>query len=153
MLDKEKIESLPLPDRVEALRRIQEERRKELEEAKALQEEAEQQMDRDQATAQVSVPMPEPVDISKLFLPEGDELEARAEVEQVEGEDFFMDYGRAFEGLSEEGFYRTIVTAMQADRIETHINPSHYTLQSKKAVEDSTASVGVIEQIRKYTKG
>jgi len=152
MIEKEKLKNLPLSERLKELKKLEEERKKDIEEAKKLILETEKEFETEKAIENVEIPEPKKIDISKLFTSE-DGLEATAEIEQESGEDFNIDYQRFIQGMEEQGFYRTMLIEPVIEKIETFINAPKYALRSRSDVEKSTPSVGLLEEIKKYTVG
>jgi len=66
-IDKEELEKLPAAERIKKLKELEEENRKEIEEAEKLIQETESQIEREGIAESVKIPDTKPIDIGSLF--------------------------------------------------------------------------------------
>ncbi|MBN1156978.1 hypothetical protein JXA85_05145 [Candidatus Woesearchaeota archaeon] len=150
MFDKKELQKLSIRDRIEALMKIERDREQEIKEAKELIERYEDELEKEEILKNVEIPETEHIDISKLFVSEKG-IEAHVDVEQERYKDFNIQYVNIAEGLDDENRY--ITQEIPVEKLDEAINPDNYISTSKKAASKTTASAGIIDEIRKYTTG
>ena len=74
-MELEEIKKLSPEERIKKLKELEEQHKKELEEAKKLIQESVEEIKRDEIAKQIEIPEQEQVNIDELFVPEGEDLE------------------------------------------------------------------------------
>jgi len=162
-INKEELMRLSPEERIRRLRQLEEERKKEIEDAQKLIRESEGQIERDRSLEDVEVPEAPSVDISKLFGAEEKEtLEGAVEEApqpEMEGEHLRYQVQQDYEALKElqEGMINNTVNpydaANQVNEIEERLNTINYQQakqESKEVADQLVASRNVIQMIKKY---
>lgn len=149
-IDKEELQKLPPSERIKKLKELEEERKKELEEAADLIKRTEAELETNKNIPQIEVPDIQPIDISRLF-EAIDGLETTVRQETVREEDNFkIEYIR-----SEAEFQPPYIE--HEERLQEDIRVKVEDLikyESTAAHGDRlTASRSVIKDIKKYTMG
>ena len=150
-----KLEKLTPAEKIKRLRQLEEENRKEIEEAEKLVKEIQSGVEREKIAEGVEVPGTKPIDIGRLFKEEeGLETTVKKEAPSAEEEESALyqlaqGYEEAKEilyggePLDEEKLARV-------DRLGERIEKARYTTTSKDLANLAVATRSLIYKIRKY---
>jgi hypothetical protein len=153
-LNKDELGKMSPEERIKKLKEMEEERKKELEEASDLIKKSEAEIEREKTIPKVEVPEIERVDISKIFEShEGLEGTVRREApkEEEQGEAIKYVAGREEEG-GIASLYAEREGEAQQERVVKVEDMTKYEgiLQQ---IDDLTASRSALKHIKKYTQG
>ncbi|MFH1848934.1 MAG: hypothetical protein ABH879_01985 [archaeon] len=147
-LSKEELESLPPTERIEKLRAIEKQRKREMEETAVLIKQSEAEIKEEQRIQSLGIPNVEPIDIAQLFAGSGEELESKVEDEHPapagDGE-YAIHSGEAWSSTSGASY-----AAEEPAKVD---DITVYELESKKVAEKGTASKGSAQDSFKYVRG
>lgn len=157
-LDKAELEKLTPAERIKKLRKIEEENKKEIEEAEKLIQRTETEIEREQLAESVKVPETKPVDIGKLFEEEKGSLEAtvRHEAPPAEGakeESRLYQLAQAYEEVKELYQSEEPLSKRQLewiDKLGERVEKARYETLSKDVANLVVATRSLLYKIRKY---
>lgn len=157
-LDKEELEKLTPAERIKKLRKIEQENKKEIEEAEKLIQRTETEIEREKLTESIKVPETRSIDIGKLFEEEKESLEAtvRQEAPAAEGakeESQLYQLAQAYEEVKELYQSEEPLNERQLewiDRLGERVEKARYETLSKDVANLVVATRSLLYKIRKY---
>ena len=162
--NKEELSKLPLRARIRRLKKLEEDRKKEIEEIDNLIKDSQRELRTEKVAEEVS-PEPEEVEISRLFKSEGEEElertvreEAPAEEEGEAGEARYLSFQQALEDYEEirDLGYTSVEgglseNQMEAiDKIGERLDRTKYAPASREVTNLVVASRAALYKIKKY---
>jgi len=156
-LDKKELAKLSPADRIKRLKKIEEESKKEIEEAEKLIKESKSEIEKEQLGSRVAVPEAKQVDITELFEQPESQLEQSAKQAEEEAADeekikyqVAQDY-EELKGLREEAYTQPSDDFLQkVDRIGERLEKISYQTTGEQTTKMLVASQSLIYKIRKY---
>lgn len=155
-LDKEKLEKLTPAERIKRLKKLEEENKKEIEEAEKLIKQTEAEIAREKIAEGVEVPAPRAVDIGELFREEeGLETTVREEAPATEAKEESQLYqlAQAYEEVKEMAYSPESLSEEQLewiDRLGERVEKARYETLSKEVANLVVATRSLVHKIRKY---
>lgn len=157
-LNKEELEKLTPAERIKRLKKIEEENKKEIEEAEKLVKQTEAEIAREKIAESVEVPAPTPVDIGSLFREEPSlETTVREEAhpthEEAGAESQLYQLAQAYEEVREMAYSNEPLNEEQLewiDRLGERVEKAKYESFCREAANLVVATRSLIHKIRKY---
>jgi len=156
-LDKEELEKLTPAERIKRLKKVEEENKKEIEEAEKLIKQTQAEISREKIAESVKVPETKPIDIEGLFREEPSlETTVREEApagEEAKEESQLYQLAQAYEEAKEIAYSTEPINQEQlewVDRLGERVEKARYETTSKEAANLVVATRSLIHKIRKY---
>ncbi|MBW2989984.1 hypothetical protein KY358_06745 [Candidatus Woesearchaeota archaeon] len=154
-IDKEELKKLTPSERIKRLKKIEEESKKEIEEAEKLIHETESQIEKDNIAESVKVPETGPVDISRLFKEEeGLESAVKKSVDEDEKDKSQLyQLAQAYEEVKSMYQSDDKLDEKQLewiDKLGEKIEKARYETLAKEVANLAVATRSIIYKIRKY---
>jgi hypothetical protein len=154
-INKDELQKLKPAERIKKLKELEEQSKKEIEEAEDLIKKTEAEIERDSIAESVKVPEAKPVDISKLFeKPEGLEAQVQqAPITQEEGENKLYQLAQAYEEAKGMLYSEEPITEKQKiflDQLGERLEKVKYSSQADQAADLVVATRSIMYKIRRY---
>lgn len=157
-LKKEELEKLTPAERIKKLKQIEEENKKEIEEAEDLIKKTEAEIDRERIVESVKVPETKPIDIGELFKEEPTlettvREETRHAAAEAQAEGPLYQLAQAYEEAKEMLYSNEPLNEEQLewiDRLGERVEKIKYKTTTEEATTLVVATRRLIEQIRRY---
>lgn len=150
-IDKEELKKLSPEDRLKKLKELEQESKKEIDEAEDLIKRTEAEIEHNKNIPNIEVPKIEPVDISRMFeAPEG--LESTIKKEAPEEAESKIKYNPSNDySDSAESLWQPPEATLHEKPIKTEDTLKYESAQDQ--ADELTASRSVLKNIKKYTRG
>jgi hypothetical protein len=156
-LNKEELEKLTPAERIKRLKKLEEENKKEIQEAEKIIKQTETQIEREGIAESVKVPETKPVDIESLFKEE-ESLETTVREEapatgEAKEESQLYQLAQAYEEARDMLYNQEPLNEEQLewiDRLGERVEKAKYETTSKEAANLVVATRSLIHKIRKY---
>lgn len=154
-LDKEKLRRLEPEERIRRLREIEDESKKEIEEAERLIRESEEDIRREEAVSEVEMPEAETVDITKLFGEEEEKLEEtvreEAPLEETDEEKVMYEVEKIRDYMEHVGESPVSEYTMgKVERMSNELNSINYAQLSRQAADEFNATRNIVYEMKKH---
>ena len=155
-LDKAELEKLTPAERIKKLKELEEENKKEIEEAEKLIKKTEAEISREKIAESVKVPETKPVDIGSLFREEESlETTVREEAPSTEAKEESQLYqlAQAYEEAKEIAYSSEPLNEEQlgwVDRLGEKVEKASYDTFSKETADLLVATRSLVKKILKY---
>jgi len=156
-LDKEELKKLPLAERIKKLKELEEDNKKEIEEAEKLIKETEDEIGRESITEGVAVPETKQIDIESLFGREkGLEATVREEAQSSEGgaaQNTLYQLAQGYEEAKDMLYSGESLTSKQLewiDQLGERVEKARYETTTADVANLVVATRSVLHKLRKY---
>jgi len=156
-LDKAELEKLTPAERIKRLKKVEEENKKEIEEAEKLIKKTEAEISREKIAESVKIPETKPIDIGGLFKEEPSlETTVREEApagEEAKEESQLYQLAQAYEEAREMLYSPEPINQEQlewVDRLGEKVEKARYETFSKEAADLVVATRSLVKKILKY---
>lgn len=153
-LDKEELAKLKPAERIKRLKKIEEESRKQIEEAEKLIKRSESELETEEAGRKVAVPETKPVEISELFEAPPSELEkaaGEAKAEEPTQEQLQYMVQQAYDEVAELAYQEPTEDVLEkVDAIGERLEKIKYHTTTEDMVNKVVATRSLIHKIKKY---